>query len=127
MATLTIRNLPEEVHDRLRREAAANRRSMEEEARRALAERYRPRLPPEEIMKRVEELRAKSPPLPPDAKMKLSESVIAGRRIETLYEEGLISVDERKAWDDRIRRLAVSLAEIESFFKTKWPWKPSGS
>lgn len=33
MATLTIRNLDDEVKERLRRRAAANRRSMEEEAR----------------------------------------------------------------------------------------------
>ena len=33
MATLTIRNLPDPVHDALRRKAAENRRSMEAEAR----------------------------------------------------------------------------------------------
>lgn len=33
MATLTIRNLSQEAHDALRRRAAANRRSMEAEAR----------------------------------------------------------------------------------------------
>ena len=37
MATLTIRNLPETVHDALRRRAAENRRSMEAEARAVLA------------------------------------------------------------------------------------------
>jgi plasmid stability protein len=38
MATLTIRNLPEEVHDQLRREAADSGRSIEEEARQPLVE-----------------------------------------------------------------------------------------
>lgn len=33
MATLTIRNLSQQAHDALRRRAAANRRSMEAEAR----------------------------------------------------------------------------------------------
>jgi plasmid stability protein len=37
MATLTIRNLPDEVRDRLRLAAAENGRSMEAEARAALA------------------------------------------------------------------------------------------
>ncbi len=44
MATLTIRNLPDEVRDRIRREAAERGHSMEEEARQALAVRYRPKL-----------------------------------------------------------------------------------
>ena len=34
MATLTIRNLPDDVHDALRRRAAENRRSVEAEVRR---------------------------------------------------------------------------------------------
>jgi plasmid stability protein len=38
MATLTIRNLPDKVHDALRRRAAENRRSMEAEARAVLAQ-----------------------------------------------------------------------------------------
>jgi plasmid stability protein len=40
MATLTIRNLPDDVRDRLRIRAAANRRSMEAEARDTLAKAY---------------------------------------------------------------------------------------
>lgn len=38
MPTLTIRNLPQEVYDRLRARAAENRRSMEAEARAVLSE-----------------------------------------------------------------------------------------
>ena len=41
MATLTIRNLPDEVRDRLRVRAAQNGRSMEAEAREALADALR--------------------------------------------------------------------------------------
>jgi plasmid stability protein len=40
MATLTIRNLPDDVRDRLRIRAAENRRSMEAEARFALVQAY---------------------------------------------------------------------------------------
>ena len=40
MATLTIRNLPDEVRDRLRMAAAERGRSMEAEARAALTERF---------------------------------------------------------------------------------------
>ena len=39
MATLTIRRLDDEVYDRLRERARANRRSLEAEAREILAER----------------------------------------------------------------------------------------
>jgi plasmid stability protein len=42
MATLTIRNLPDDVRDRLRVNAAKNGRSMEAEARDALAKAYEP-------------------------------------------------------------------------------------
>ena len=42
MATLTIRNLPDDVRDRLRVRAAENGRSMEAEARDALAKAYEP-------------------------------------------------------------------------------------
>ncbi|HEY3799411.1 MAG TPA: Arc family DNA-binding protein [Caulobacteraceae bacterium] len=38
MANLTIRNLPDAVHDALRRRAADNRRSMEAEARALLSQ-----------------------------------------------------------------------------------------
>ena len=42
MATLTIRNVPDDVHKRLRLRAAENGRSVEEEVRRILAERDQP-------------------------------------------------------------------------------------
>ncbi len=44
MATLTIRNLPNEVAEALRRLAAKNGRSMEEQVRRLLAEQVQDRL-----------------------------------------------------------------------------------
>ncbi|HVP83813.1 MAG TPA: hypothetical protein VMS78_03735 [Rhizomicrobium sp.] len=118
MATLTIRNLPDEVRNALRREAAAHNRSMEEEARQTLASHYRPRLSPEEVMRRIEEYNAKHPH-PADAKMLASESIAADRRLEVLLDEGLISYEEKAEWDDKIARYAVSLAEVEAFFAEK--------
>ncbi|HEY5046520.1 MAG TPA: hypothetical protein VII49_00685 [Rhizomicrobium sp.] len=67
--------------------------------------------------------RAKSSPAPAAAKMLASESLIAARRIEALFEEGLVSPDEKRAWDDRIARLSVSLPEIQAFIDGRWAQK----
>lgn len=62
MATLTIRNLPQEVYDRLRSRAAENRRSMEAEARAVLADGVtaaqarRNTLTPEDALRNLEEM-----------------------------------------------------------------------
>jgi plasmid stability protein len=56
MATLTIRNLPDDVRDRLRVRAAKNGRSMEAEARTVLTEAVSDEVRPlslEEVKKRV--------------------------------------------------------------------------
>ena len=45
MATLTIRNLPDDVHDKLRLKAAKNRRSVEAEARAVLSAGVEPAKP----------------------------------------------------------------------------------
>ena len=124
MATLTIRNLPDEVHDALSREAADHRRSMEEEARQALAERFRKKLSPEELLKRLDELNAQYP-LRGGTKLLASESLIASRRIEALFDAGLISRDEKISWDGKIDRDAVSLAEVEQLATEKRNW-PTG-
>lgn len=52
MATLTIRNVPEDVVERLKNTAAHNGRSMEQEVRLVLESRYRSK---EDILRRVEE------------------------------------------------------------------------
>ena len=54
MATLNIRNLPEEVHRELRLRAARHNRSMEAEARAILGEACRPRKPTEEVVRQVQ-------------------------------------------------------------------------
>ena len=126
MATLTIRNLPEEIRDRLRCAAAENRRSMEEEARQALADRYRNRLSPQEVVKKLQRLNAgKTPRMAP--KMLASEILVAGRRVEALHESGLISRKEKVLWDERIARKEAALSEVERFAaeKRNWPKKRS--
>ena len=94
MATLTIRNLPDGVRERIQREAVVHGRSMEAEVRFTLSERYRRKLKPKEVSKLIADLHAKIPPLPTDAKI------------------------------DRIDRYAVSLPEVQAFFEEKWPWTP---
>jgi plasmid stability protein len=61
MATLTIRNLPQEVHDRLRARAAENRRSMEAEARELMERALPPRLSQEEFLHRIRQTMATIP------------------------------------------------------------------
>ncbi len=73
----------------------------------------------------LDELHAKIPPLPPDAKMDTTESFIAGKRIDLLFEEGLIPLSEKRAWEDKIDRYAVSLPEVQAFFEKTWPWRKS--
>lgn len=50
MATLTIRKLPKDVVERLKAAASRNKRSMEQEVRELLAQRYTPR---EVILQRI--------------------------------------------------------------------------
>lgn len=54
MATLNIRNLPDEVHRELRQRAARHNRSMEAEARAILGEACRPRRSTEEAVRRLQ-------------------------------------------------------------------------
>ncbi len=66
MATLNIRNLPEEVHRELRLRAARHNRSMEAEARAILGEACRPQASTEEALRKVRAWRngefGRSPP-----------------------------------------------------------------
>ena len=60
MATLTIRNLPDEVAERLRQLAARNGNSMEEQVRRLLAERVLDRVSALEQIERATERQARA-------------------------------------------------------------------
>jgi plasmid stability protein len=126
MATITIRNLPDEVRDRMRVEAAKKGHSMEEEARQYLAQGYRPRLSPEEARKRLDELNARFPE-PPNAKMLASETIWADRRLDVLQENDLITPAELVDWRERISARSVSPEDVEAFFQSKWPWSKTSS
>ena len=77
MATLTIRNLPDEVYERLRKRAAENKRSMEAEARDIVAKALPSRANIEEAIRRMQEL---VEPLPREAQEKISvDSFLAER------------------------------------------------
>ena len=122
MATLTIRNLPEDVRDQLRREAAEHRRSMEEEARQALAERYRNRLSPHDVIKKLDRLNVKQSSRC-HAILPAGDSLIAGRRLEAAYDEGRISWAEKAMWDERLAQADTSLANVVRFIAGKRTWR----
>ena len=127
MATLTIRNLPQAAHDALRRIAAENRNSMEAEARAALVA-HVARKSPDEVKRRVRQLQAKLPRPPAGAKADGVDASLAEKRIDVLFEEGLISLDEKLTWEERINRYEVSLDEVQAYFDRLWPWsKPATS
>ena len=69
MATLTIRNLPDDIYERLRTRAAANKRSMEAEARDLMAKALPSRANIEEAIRNMQELVKR---LPPEAQEKIS-------------------------------------------------------
>jgi antitoxin FitA len=78
MATLTIRNLPDDLYDRLRKRAAENKRSMEAEAREIMAKALPTKATVEEALRRMQELVER---LPPEAQDKISvDSFLAERR-----------------------------------------------
>ncbi len=88
MATLTIRNLPDEVRDALRIRAARNRRSMEAEARLVLVQATgaRPQFDPEEIKSRLQQIRKVMAPYKLEGRS-LVDELIADRRWEAACEE----------------------------------------
>lgn len=122
MATLTIRNLPDDVHDALRRRAADHRRSMEAEAREvlALAVAPRPRRSPEEIM---ESFRAMAPPPRPGEPAGWSgvDEFLAEKRLEAAWENDRVTDAERSEWLGRLARFEIQPAELEAFVASRTP------
>ena len=121
MATLTIRNLPDEVHDALRRRAAENRRSMEAEARETLQAAVRPRPTEAERREALARLRAMAPRVRrtfPEGWSQLDEDLADGH-LEGAWENGLVSDEERRGWADRLERFEVWPAELETFLATR--------
>jgi antitoxin FitA len=93
MATITIRNLPDEVRDALRIRAARNRRSMEAEARASLIEAAVRPIPTESDWRTlVAEVQAEMAPYR-DKMAGIVDSLIADRRAEAARENA-----EADAW-----------------------------
>jgi len=119
MATLTIRNLPDDVHDALRRQAAEHRRSMEAEAREVLQAAVA-RKPSEAERKRaIVELQALGAALrakrgEPEGWSGVDE-FLAERRLEAAWEAGAVSDEERLGWLDRLGRFEVWPKDVEAF------------
>jgi plasmid stability protein len=91
MATLTIRNLPDEVRDRLRVRAAQNGRSMEAEARELLEvslESPMDTRTPEDIRRAVEEVQAWARSLPGyDPNVSVVDEFLAEKRAAAAREQ----------------------------------------
>lgn len=122
MATLTVRNLPPEVHDGLRRRAAGNRRSVEAEVREVLraavsADTPRPAPDPAVQRKALAELRAMGAELKarlPEG-WSLVDELIAERRLEAAFETGAISTEERFDMLEKLHRFELWPAEVQAF------------
>ncbi len=121
MATLTIRNLPDEVHDALRRQAAENRHSMEAEARAVLRAAVAPRSTEQERAAALARLQAMEPAIKrtlPAGWSQLDEDLADGH-LEGAWENGLVSDDERRSWADRLQRFDVWPREVEAFLASR--------
>ena len=117
MATLTIRNLPTEVHDALRRRAAENRRSMEAEAREVLAASVDRRPTPEEKARALAALWALDPGHRPGepAGWSTVDEFLAEKHLEGAWENGLVTSAERMVWLARLERFEIQPEELEAF------------
>jgi plasmid stability protein len=121
MATLTIRNLPEEVHDALRRQAAEHRRSMEAEAREVLRASVARRPTEQERAEALERLRTMEPSIKralPEGWSQLDEDVADGH-LEGAWENGFVSDEERRSWADRLKRFEVWPKDVEAFVASR--------
>lgn len=121
MATLTIRNVPDEVHDALRRRAADNRRSMEAEAREVLAASVAPaaaRRAKEDVL---EAFWAMRPPLRPGEPEGWSgvDEFLAEKHLDAAWENGRVTDEERRSWLDRLGRFEIRPAAIEAFLASR--------
>ena len=123
MATLTIRNLPDEVRDALRRQAAEHRRSMEAEAREVLQAAVARKPKEAERLRAVARLRAMKPTIKrafPEGWSQLDEDIAEGH-LEAAWENGFVSSDERRFWAERLERFEVRPADVEVFVKSRLP------
>ena len=121
MAALTIRNLPDDVHDALRRQAASNRRSMEAEARAVLAASVVQRPSEAQKARILADFWAMSPgrrPGEPEGWSGVDE-FLAEKHLEGAWENGIVTDDEREAWLGRLGRFEVQPSELEAFVASR--------
>ena len=117
MATLTIRNLPDDVRDALRRQAAEHRRSMEAEAREVLQAGVAPKPTKQQKAEALARLRAMKPLVDrgePDGWSGVDE-FLAEKHLEAAWDSGGVSDDERRMWLDKLERFEVWPKDIEAF------------
>jgi len=111
MATLTIRNLPEDVHKALRRRAADNARSMEAEARDVLRRAVAPDEPgPADRAAALAALRrhgSEGKRRLPQA-WSLVDELIAERRLDAALESGAIDAAEHRDMLARLERFEIA-------------------
>jgi len=121
MATLTIRNLPDEVHDALRRQAAEHRRSMEAEAREVLRTNLARRPTEQERQAALARLRSMEPSIKrafPEGWSQLDEDLADGH-LEAAWENGFVSDEERRSWADRLERFDIWPEDVEAFVASR--------
>ena len=117
MGTLTIRNLPDEVHDQLRLRAAQNRRSVEAEARETLRAGVVAVVDPksrESAWAELAEMAREFAHREPEG-WSVVDQVIAERRLEGAWEDGRVSDEERSDWLERLRTFKYSPTDLEAF------------
>jgi plasmid stability protein len=117
MATLTIRNLPDDVHDALRRQAAEHRRSMEAEAREVLQAAVVRRPSAAERAEALARLRAMKPAIDRGEPEGWSgaDEFLAEKHLDAAWDAGSVSDEERRMWLDRLERFEVWPRDIEAF------------
>jgi plasmid stability protein len=121
MATLTIRNLPDDVRDALRRQAAEHRRSMEAEVRDVLQAAVARKPTEAERKQAIAELQAMEPAITrdfPAGWSQLDEDLAEGH-LEAAWENGFVSDDEWQSWADRLQRFEVWPQDVEAFVASR--------
>jgi len=121
MATLTVRNLPDDVHDALRRRAAEHRRSVEAEVRDLLSQAVGDPTREERKAKALVALRGLEPVVRRNEPAGWSgvDEFLAEKHLEAAFEAEQISAEERRAWLGKLERFEAWPAEIESFLDAR--------
>ena len=144
MATLTIRNLPDQVHDALRLRAAEGRRSVEAEVRAILTEavvgdalddrtphqgvaeaatEYAPRPSARDKARAIRSLQTMAAKVAAGkpAGWSIVDEFLAEKHLDAAWEDGRVSSEERLQWRARLERYEVQPAELETFVASRTP------